>query len=60
MPLRRGGDQATVSSNIEELMASGRPQDQAVAIALDYKRRTAATKAEHEYRKKAKGKRGKR
>jgi len=33
-PLRRGSSQKIVSSNIRELMHSGRPQKQAVAIAL--------------------------
>ena len=34
MPLKKGQSSATVSSNIKELMASGRPQKQAVAIAM--------------------------
>jgi hypothetical protein len=34
MPLKKGSSRATVSSNISELMHSGRPQNQAVAIAL--------------------------
>jgi len=34
MPLKNGSSQRTVSSNISELMGSGRPQSQAVAIAL--------------------------
>jgi hypothetical protein len=35
MPLKRGSSKQTVSANIRELKASGRPQKQAVAIAMD-------------------------
>lgn len=34
MPLKPGSSKATVSSNIAELVNSGRPQKQAVAIAM--------------------------
>lgn len=34
MPLKRGKSKATVSRNIAELMHSGKPQDQAIAIAM--------------------------
>lgn len=34
MPLQKGKSQKAVSGNIKELMQSGRPQKQAVAIAL--------------------------
>ena len=34
MPLKKGSSSATVSSNVSELVHSGRPQAQAVAIAL--------------------------
>ena len=34
MPLQKGSSKETVSSNISELVQSGRPQDQAVAIAM--------------------------
>jgi hypothetical protein len=34
MPLKKGKSRGTVSKNIRELRHSGRPQKQAVAIAL--------------------------
>jgi hypothetical protein len=41
MPLKPGQSRDVVSSNIRELIASGRPRDQAVAIALHAARRAA-------------------
>ena len=42
MPLRKGKSKETISSNVSELVHSGRPQRQAVAIALDTARRSGA------------------
>jgi hypothetical protein len=39
MPLKKGSDRATISSNIEEMIASGHPQKQAVAASLSNARR---------------------
>lgn len=41
MPLKSGKSRAVVSANIRELVDSGRPQKQAVAIALEKARRRA-------------------
>ncbi len=34
MPLKKGKSKKTVSANIRELMHSGRPQKQSIAIAM--------------------------
>jgi hypothetical protein len=42
MPLKRGKSRAAISSNIRTEIAHGKPQKQAVAIALDVARRSGA------------------
>ena len=42
VPLERGTDRKTISGNIREMIASGHPQKQAVAAALDTARRSGA------------------
>jgi hypothetical protein len=44
MPLKSGSDKKTVSSNIKEEMKAGRPQKQAVAIALSKSRESKEKK----------------
>lgn len=40
MPLKEGSDKKVVSQNISELVHSGRPQKQAIAIALNNARKS--------------------
>lgn len=42
MPLKKGKGKAAISSNIRTEIAAGKPQKQAVAIALDVARRSGA------------------
>ena len=51
MPLRRGSSSKTISANIRMLRGEGRPQKQAIAIALDKAGKSRPTR-----RRKAKGK----
>lgn len=44
MPLKPGKSKKAISSNIRELMRTGRPQQQAIAIALSNARRAAKKK----------------
>ena len=46
MPMKKGSSKKTVSANIRAEMKAGKPQKQAIAIALDVARR--AKKARYE------------
>jgi len=42
MPVKKGRSKAVISANISELVKSGRPQKQSVAIALNTARESGA------------------
>jgi hypothetical protein len=44
MPLKKGSSKATVSANIRKEIAAGKPQKQAVAIALNTARKSGGKK----------------
>ena len=56
MPLIKSKSKKAISTNIGELVSSGRPQKQAVAIALDVARKSGAhiSKNPHDDRKRHK------
>lgn len=51
MPLKKGTSKETVSENIRELRHSGRPQDQAVAIAMAEKRRSGGRRGKRRHKR---------
>lgn len=51
MPLKKGSSRKVVSENIRELISSGRPQKQAIAIALSEARRSKKRRKKNPFKK---------
>lgn len=51
MPLKHGRSRKVFSANVSELMHSGYPQKQALAIAYSEKRRSVGTRRQRRLRK---------
>lgn len=54
MPLKKGTSKKTIGKNVKTEMAHGKPQKQAVAIALDTARKSGAKIPKHKGFKSAK------